>query len=336
MRPNELEVWVLGILDRVRKGQGIEDSRIELKRDLPEPVKAARQLGGHANAAAGGSILWVIGVDENGKIVGVDHTEVTVWWAKIGSRFDMLAPQLIMDLQVPFQEVTVSALLFDTTRAPYVIKNPIGGSPYEVPWREGTGTRTANRADLLRILSPLQTLPDIEVISGTATAMIRGRKPPFKLEWRLQISLYITPASDTKLVLPFHRCRLEFFLEHQKRFRVEQIVLTPKVSTEEIDREALSFPRGFEVPSHTVTAQVTRTELILEGPSRIVCLAETTTEPAEDIHVPLHLTLSIGAARSTNPVVCDVEMLPFSSGDANEYNWALMNPKYFQDSRTDT
>lgn len=65
MRMNDIENWALKIIDRVQSSQPVEDSRVELKAQWPvELNKAARQIAGHANAAHGESILWLIGIDE--------------------------------------------------------------------------------------------------------------------------------------------------------------------------------------------------------------------------------------------------------------------------------
>ena len=59
MRMNDLETRVLLIADAVRAGHPDEDSRVELKGEWPDdPQKAARQLGGQANAAGGEPLLW--------------------------------------------------------------------------------------------------------------------------------------------------------------------------------------------------------------------------------------------------------------------------------------
>ena len=61
-----------------------------------------------------------------------------------------------------------AALYFETDRAPFVVKNQEGGTiQREVPWREATGVKSATRSQLLRLLSPLQRLPSLEVIGGT-------------------------------------------------------------------------------------------------------------------------------------------------------------------------
>ena len=65
MKAIEIEYWALRILERVEKHQPIEDTWVELKAEWPvETAKTARQLAGHANAARGEPVLWLIGVDE--------------------------------------------------------------------------------------------------------------------------------------------------------------------------------------------------------------------------------------------------------------------------------
>lgn len=49
MRKTDIEFWALSIIERVEKGQPVEDSRVELKGDWIDPKKAARRIAGHAN-----------------------------------------------------------------------------------------------------------------------------------------------------------------------------------------------------------------------------------------------------------------------------------------------
>ena len=77
------------------------------------------------------------------------------------SHFDGQAPS-VQDLAVTVGDAVVVALVFGTDRAPFVVKNP---GEFEVPWREATGTRSARRAELLTLLSPLQKLPSVEALS---------------------------------------------------------------------------------------------------------------------------------------------------------------------------
>ena len=88
MRPSQIEMWVLDIVDRIKDGQPIEDSRVELKREWIKPEKAARRIAGHANAARGDNILWIIGVDEKNGVIGVDYEELSSWYGEAKSCFD--------------------------------------------------------------------------------------------------------------------------------------------------------------------------------------------------------------------------------------------------------
>jgi len=66
------------VIDCVKKGQPNEDFLVELKRDWIEKGKAARRIAGHANAARGENILWLIGVDEKQGVIGVNATDLAI------------------------------------------------------------------------------------------------------------------------------------------------------------------------------------------------------------------------------------------------------------------
>lgn len=147
MRPHELETKVLGIVDSVMHRQPVEDCLVELKAEWIEPHKAARRIAGHANAAHGQPIIWIVGVDEEeGKVVGASKKELADWYPQVSAQFDEVAPDLLHDLSVPIESQTIVALLFDTSRAPYVVKVPNGQNVHrEVPWRTGTRVSSARR-----------------------------------------------------------------------------------------------------------------------------------------------------------------------------------------------
>lgn len=63
MRIQQVEEKVLNAVETVLAGGSVEDSRIECKSDWPS-VDKVRQLAGHANAARGETIIWIIGIDE--------------------------------------------------------------------------------------------------------------------------------------------------------------------------------------------------------------------------------------------------------------------------------
>ena len=151
MNATELKSWTIEIIDRVRSQKPVEDSRVECKSSWLEPNAIVRQFAGHANAARGELILWLIGVDEKqGTVVGVDRTELANWYPQLVKAFDSTAPTLIIDLNLNIDNKTVVALLFETGNAPFVIKVQ-NSDRLEIPWREGTRTRSATRAEVLRI-----------------------------------------------------------------------------------------------------------------------------------------------------------------------------------------
>src|SRR6266487_3544733 len=129
MRLSEIENWAHSVIAQVEAGQQNEDSRVELKStwllDLP---RAARRLAGHANAARGESILWLIGVDEKTGVIGAKREDFAAWYAGVKTEFDGLAPEVI-SINVPTRGNTVVALFFETDRAPFVVRNPAFGSP---------------------------------------------------------------------------------------------------------------------------------------------------------------------------------------------------------------
>jgi hypothetical protein len=215
MRPHELEGWVLQVLERIDRKQPIEDARIELKAKWPDPQDAARRIAGHANAARGAQVLWLIGADEVGGAAGASASGFASWWAQVQSHFDGPAPNPF-DLNVVAPNgSTVVAILFDVERVPFVVKNPVhgikGGGPvsHEVPWREGTATRTARRSDLIKLLVPLEHLPEIEPLSAELIAQrstLNTSPPQTLVHWFLEVALYVEPASSARVVVPCHRC----------------------------------------------------------------------------------------------------------------------------------
>lgn len=127
MRPPELEATVSGILDRVESGKPLEDVRVECKTIWPaSDEKTARQLAGHANAARGDHILWLFGVDEKKRQVpGVSSSEFSDWYSGLKKQFEEgWAPDPVLNINIPWNGVVVVASLFETSRAPYVVKNP--------------------------------------------------------------------------------------------------------------------------------------------------------------------------------------------------------------------
>ena len=156
MNAAEVKRWALEVIDRVKSQKPVEDTRVECKASWVEPYSIARQFAGHANAAKGESILWLMGIDEKqGIVTGVDRNDLANWYPQLVKNFDGVAPSLLADLNLDVDSKTVVALMFDTSNAPFVIKVP-NTDRLEIPWRQGTRTRSANRSEVLRIFSFVQ------------------------------------------------------------------------------------------------------------------------------------------------------------------------------------
>lgn len=210
MRLTDIEYWALSVIDVVKLTQHIEDARVELKAEWPDPEKAARRIAGHANAAAGDNVLWLIGVDEATGVIGADTVEFSNWWQQVVSQFSELSPT-VTSVNIPIEGKLVVALLFETDRAPFVVKNPKFGSSgagpveREVPWREGTRVRSATRADLVRLLVPLNSFPTVEVQDCTVS-IYQTNQDRIPCGWLVQMKLYVLPSNDRQLVIPYHYC----------------------------------------------------------------------------------------------------------------------------------
>ena len=163
--------------------------------------------------------MWLIGLDENKKAVtGADDTEFANWWPKVVAEFQDVYPQLAYHINVPVDGLTVSAMLFETDRAPFLIKNPVAGQPHggpvelEVPWREGTRIRSARRSELLRMLATQVTLPEVQVRYCQLTLKRTRSDVPMR-QWYLHADLYVIPSRDQSIVIPYHQCGLTFEID---------------------------------------------------------------------------------------------------------------------------
>lgn len=259
----EIERWALASVDHVRKKLPIEDSQVELKSEWIEPKKAARRLAGHANAARGEPILWVIGLDETRGVMGATADDLAKWWPAVKAEFDEMAPALTVNLVVPVDGKAVVALLFETDRFPYVVKNPAGGAiQFEIPWRDGTTTRTAKRSDLVRLVAPLQQMPDFEILKGFLRANIVATDT---LGWYLELPLYLASKSDQD-VIPFHRCKAGFEIPGLfPHTEFERLFLAPAPSPQQ---------QGI-VPSLTVTGSTTEVIVKRAGMVKLTCYGKS-------------------------------------------------------------
>jgi hypothetical protein len=288
MTPSEIERWALRVVEQVKSGQPNEDARVELKTEWPaDAYKAARQIAAHANPAGGEPILWVIGVDQKGVVVGADHNELSKWHKQVESHFDELAPG-VTDVNVPIDGKTIVALLFDTERRPFVIRSLNSGPvTYEVPWRGATSNRSAKRAELVRLLGSSPRLPKWEVVNGTLNVewTERPRVLGNKHRWTLNLKLYVEPDGNARISVPFHRCGgILTLAELGSTPRLWNIRLAP-------------YEQG------SVNLRGSNTDLVIDGPGMVRLEAEAESAYGGEMpHIPAHLSVELPVAGGGYPV----------------------------------
>jgi hypothetical protein len=262
----EVELLAQGILDRVERGQPAEDDAlVELKRDWPTDLgDAARRVAAHANSARGTEILWLIGVDERARsVVGATGVDPAKWFDQLRSHFESNWAPGVQVVTVPRESVVVVALLFDTSGAPFVVKQ---GDRLEVPWRGSTQTRSARRAELLQLLVPRTQAPDIHLKRG----VLRHRELPDEefedLYFELELDVYVTPQNDRSTVLPFYKMKAAIFAKDGTEiFQFRECHADTEI---ELVRVGDARPRR---PPHL---EATTGELIVYGPGRAKLFAK--------------------------------------------------------------
>lgn len=292
MRIHEIEDWALRVIKRVQSGGSVEDARVELKRDFIEPEKAARRIAGHANSAGGEPILWIIGVDEKtGRLFNVKE-DTADWWSRVQSRFEGIPPAMT-DLALSTKGENLKALLFDTDRRPFVVKTSPGTPGLEVPWRDGTRTRSATRNELVQLLTPVARLPDFEVLTGSLgiQEIQSGAAPVF--EWKLNLHLYVVPKDDVRLVFPFHRTSCTIKLEGTL-VSIAHVVLEEVVSHQ---------AGGVRIGDPQATIRGSASELVVTGAGSFYYRAGYATGSHK----------LVAAAHSTDRPIVTVTILPVHS-----------------------
>jgi hypothetical protein len=216
VRMSLIQARAYNVIDRVISGQPVEDDGVELKAEwLVDVGRAARRIAAHANASHGEPILWLVGVDEGARSVpGVLAVELAEWLPAVEAEFNEVAPA-IQVVTVPYEGVTVMALHIETDAAPYMVKVKAAGPvDREVPYRDGTRTRSASRSEVVRMLAPVQAVLEITLLSGqlSATSIDRSSIDRTSQGWELFIILYVIPHGDAPTVIPFHtsECLISF------------------------------------------------------------------------------------------------------------------------------
>lgn len=329
MRAFQVENWVLSIAEQVLSGGRVEDSRVELKAVWPElPEKAARRIAAHANAARGENILWIIGIDEKNQIVcGADNCELANWYPQIQSFFDGLAPS-IKDYNVPFGGKNLVAMLFVTDRAPYVVKNK-ENDRLEVPWRDGTRTRSATRSELLKVLAEKIVTPQIEVLEGTLRANLYGSPQPKKIDWELSIELYVEVVQDAFIVIPFHRCSAQFSIfPFTQSISFTSLSVKPRFPVGPL-MIPIDSPMAQQRPqSLSLTIDATQDEVIIKGPGMVFLRAYLQIPKAEyDFNQEIKAVANLLPIKSDVPISIKADFKPLEHEDGNGYRWELITEK---------
>ena len=100
VRPFDIEAWARRVIAAVSARQPNEDALVELKAEWPaDPQQAARRLAGHAIAARGEPVLWLVGVDQDRGVMGAEARDLAGWWPEVVKYFDPPAPRLT-DLRI--------------------------------------------------------------------------------------------------------------------------------------------------------------------------------------------------------------------------------------------
>jgi hypothetical protein len=195
----DVERWTLSVVEGLLRGDRSEDSRVEFKRELRDDfLKLARRLAGHANAARGEPILWVVGVDEDKRQLtsAVLPTDAANLWQQVWSKFDGPHPEVV-DVHVEFGGATLLALGFNCERVPYVVQTGKDAPRLELPWREGTRVDSATRSQLIRVMLPAAKAPTVEV---RRTVVDHGG---------VSLVLFVVPPTPDPIMLPQHRVLLD-------------------------------------------------------------------------------------------------------------------------------
>jgi hypothetical protein len=201
LQPSVIEDRARNAILRALSGATSEDSSIELKRELPEPRRAARQIAALCNAAPGEDALWVVGVGEDGSFT-LPSVELANWWPQVLGCFDGTVPHCRV-YNVNIEGRPLVLLHFHTVSRPFVAIRENGDR--EISWRGANSTRSATRSEALSLLVPTITRPNFEIVNAHITL----ERPSKYLNVGMEI--YIIPTNGVRLAMPLHKCgiRLE-------------------------------------------------------------------------------------------------------------------------------
>lgn len=210
----ELVKWAHTAIQRARDAGLNEDSYAELKSEWPTDYeKTARQLAGQANAVSPEPFRWLIGIREDGTVVGARREELSRWYAQVRKCFHGPYPKLLRAAVVATRRKPVVAMFFGTDDAPYLVNRR--NEVREIPWREANSTRSATRAEILSLMKEALILPEIDFLSGSMHVQQRRNL----IEWRvmLKATFFVRPTASKGVVIPLHHCSGSFWIKGRAR-----------------------------------------------------------------------------------------------------------------------
>ncbi len=334
----QLEARVLAIFDAVKSGTHVEDGLVELKSDWPDPEPAARRLAAHANSARGEDVVWILGLDESSGVRHLSSVDLATWWPQVRSCFDDVAPTL-SDLVVHTDDGPLQVLVFDTSLNPFVVKNAVygkvgGGSiEREVPWREGTAVRSARRADLIRMLAPVTRLPEVEVLTASASVRARpaeaglgqahdGLTAAEHLIWDFRLEMYVTPAMGDLAVLPLHRTRLEYAMDDSAYVQVGNQESRYYAPT----RMSRGSGLGWQSIPDSASVETTSSEAIVHLPGRVNFRAQL-WEPTRQLTpaVAIRLRLTVHPIHTERSLQLEVDLASAPADRDGTLKWSFQD-----------
>lgn len=325
MRPIEIEAWALRVVDKVKLHAPVEDARVELKRTWPEPAKVARQIGGHANAARGDDLLWLIGLDETDGVNGAPKEELADWLPQVNAEFESVCPE-IYAINIHQENVVLVALHIRTDRAPYSVRIAAFGkvagcaAQWEIPWREGNRTRTAARSDLLRMLIPKVEQPQFEILQASGVAQTAERTLTVRQK------IYVIPQRAMLYVFPKHKVVCLFRLGEELVSGKGTLHLYSSQAWGETMRNIMTArPTQTATPRVTVNAlpeavEVTDTEIVVRAPGALELQSTVTSE--RDLATDLPLTIETFFESAHDRVTCCLtSLLHPRTGAEGQVEW---------------
>ena len=324
----QLEFQALTLLDALKSGQAPAEAgsnRAHFATWPGPPRRAARLLAAQANAARGRDLLWLIGV-KTGKFggKGTGHLRVTGarlpeldrWLNQLLPFFDGLAPK-VQAFVIPYgangktPARQVVALHVQSARAPFVVRAAENGPSFDVPWWDSSAgeIRSAGRNELVKLLVPLQDLPQFEVLDAELTFY---KNPHATLgsknlhRWTLDGSLYVIPPSEARAMVPLHRCSGSLHVPGSAFHAAAQDV--------NVTADKLS-------PS----VRVTESAILIEGLGRMfIYCSGSTTAPEIPWHSPLTATFDLLPTGAERASVATATLYPLPPVEANQAGrWKL-------------